>query len=73
MKRHGREDPVTAVSLEFGVPSPCATRPPAAARCLEQAVWQLRVDRRVLIGPGSAARTSYLPPQRFEPYKSDYR
>jgi len=24
---------------------PCATGPPAAARCLEQAVWQLRVDR----------------------------
>jgi uncharacterized protein (DUF1501 family) len=40
--------------------SPCAAGPPAAARCLEQAVWQLRVDRRVLIGPGSAARTSYL-------------
>ena len=40
--------------------SPCAAGPSAAARCLEQAVWQLRVDRRALIGSGSAARTSYL-------------
>jgi transposase len=34
---------------------PCAACPPAAARCSKQAVWQLRVDRRVLIGQGSAA------------------
>src|SRR6266853_5154267 len=26
MKRHGREDPVTAVSLEFGIPSPWNAR-----------------------------------------------
>ena len=30
--------------------SPCAAGPPAAARCSKQAVWLLRVDRRVLIG-----------------------
>jgi DNA replication protein DnaC len=28
----------------------CAAGPPAAARCSKQAVWQLWVDRRVLIG-----------------------
>src|SRR5882762_6842223 len=44
-----------------GAPAEHRAPPTAAARCLEQAVWQLRVERRVLIGPGSAARTSYLP------------
>jgi hypothetical protein len=28
----------------------CAAGPPATARCSKQAVWLLRVDRRVLIG-----------------------
>jgi cation transport ATPase len=44
-----------AIPIAAGALYPCAAGPPAAARCLEQAVWQLRVDRRVLTGPGSAA------------------
>src|SRR6267142_4672747 len=41
MKRHGREDPVTAVSLEFGVPSP----------------WNARAQMSVLLGRLSLAKT----------------